>query len=90
MQDRGTEAMITNDMYNTHLPTNINDDDFGPDSAELAASDGGTDMTFFLASAICSDVFFLIINPQTKFRKPMYTTPTAPTEELILRREEDA
>ena len=42
----GTDPMIHEFFYDTHLPLNINDNDFGPDSIELPSERVGcTDMT---------------------------------------------
>lgn len=71
VEDRGTEAMISIDSYNTRLPTNISDADFGPDSmAPLVNQEGPTDTTFSLCTSMCCDIFLFLHNPQSRFQKP--------------------
>lgn len=71
VEDRGTEAMISIDSYNTRLPTNISDADFGPDStAPLVDQEGPTDTTFSLCTSMCCDIFLFLHNPQARFQKP--------------------
>ncbi|RDW63639.1 hypothetical protein BP6252_11184 [Coleophoma cylindrospora] len=53
-EDRATEPMIYDGSFNTSMPRNLNDSDFGPTSGCLPkARIGTTDMTF---SLICMDV----------------------------------
>jgi hypothetical protein len=60
-EDRGTEAMIASDSYNTRLPLNINDDDYGPDSpGPLVERTGPSDVTFSLCSAQSSGIFLWV------------------------------
>ncbi|KAI1323769.1 hypothetical protein F5Y16DRAFT_382820 [Xylariaceae sp. FL0255] len=57
-EDRGTNTMIARGSYNTRLPHNINDDEFGPDTTTpLTDRPGPSDMTFSLCTAQCSGVF---------------------------------
>lgn len=81
-EDRGAEASILQGSYDTHLPTNVDDADFGPESSELPVSKTGpTDVSFFLAMAMGSSFFsgirrpaLLGLNPETA--SPVYL-PTA-------------
>lgn len=64
--------MINEDDYNTLPPTNINDDDFNPDTSvpiPSLAVDGPTDITFSLCTYRCSSVFLYIHGPRSKFFK---------------------
>ncbi|UPL02827.1 hypothetical protein LCI18_013761 [Fusarium solani-melongenae] len=63
-EDRGAEASILQGSYDTHLPTNVDDADFGPESYELPVSKTGpTDVSFFLAMAMGSGFFSSIRRP---------------------------
>lgn len=52
VEDRGTEAIVRLDSFNTRLPTNISDADFGPESCAIAEREGPTDVTFYLCMAM--------------------------------------
>lgn len=53
-EDRGTEPIVIRERFDTQMPTNINDIDFGPEStAPLIAQDGPSDVTFTLCLAMC-------------------------------------
>jgi hypothetical protein len=53
-EDRGTEPLIAEHSFNTRMPCNLNDEDFGHESLHpLMERKGITDMTF---SLICMDV----------------------------------
>jgi hypothetical protein len=66
-EDRGTEAIISRDSYNTRLPININDDDFSPDSSEpLVDLIGPTDMIYSLCTSMSSGIFGYLSHPQLK------------------------
>lgn len=72
-QDRGTEPMIHEEDFNTIPPTNIDDDDFNPDTKiplPQLAKDGPTDITFSLCTYRCSSLFIYIHGPRSKFIKP--------------------
>ncbi|ETS81216.1 hypothetical protein PFICI_06218 [Pestalotiopsis fici W106-1] len=70
-EDRGTEAMIDPDSYNTHLPLNINDEDFGPDTAVAPPErQGPTDVTFSLCTAQSSSIFLWVGHAQTRVTSP--------------------
>ncbi|KAI1101060.1 fungal-specific transcription factor domain-containing protein [Jackrogersella minutella] len=57
-EDRGTTTVIARDSYDTRLPLNVNDADFGPDTpGPLAERQGPTDVTFSLCTAQCSNLF---------------------------------
>ncbi|KAH6988891.1 fungal-specific transcription factor domain-containing protein [Ilyonectria sp. MPI-CAGE-AT-0026] len=96
-EDRGAEASILHGSYDTHLPTNVDDADFGPESSELPVSrTGATDVSFFLAMAMGSGFFsgirrppLLGLNPETA--SPVYRPASWPpsfttlSEDSILR-----
>jgi hypothetical protein len=64
-EDRGTEAIISKDSYNTRLPVNINDDDFGPETKErLVDKIGPTDMIYSLCTSMSSGIFGYLSHPQ--------------------------
>lgn len=79
-QDRGTEPMIHEEDYNTISPTNVDDDDFNPDTTvplPQLAKDGPTDITFSLCTYKCSSLFLYIHGPRSKFSKaPAADDPT--------------
>ncbi|KAK3942155.1 hypothetical protein QBC46DRAFT_380753 [Diplogelasinospora grovesii] len=73
VEDRGTEAIIAGDSYNTAMLTNINDADFGPGSrVPLAGVEGPTDVTFALCSAMSSG-FFLTFGDPSEFARATAT-----------------
>ncbi|KAI0106706.1 fungal-specific transcription factor domain-containing protein [Daldinia grandis] len=64
-EDRGTNTIVSRDSYDTRLPLNINDDDFGPDSSgPLVKRQGPSDMTFNLCTARCSGLFLAVEHAQ--------------------------
>ncbi|KAF7537706.1 hypothetical protein G7054_g3525 [Neopestalotiopsis clavispora] len=70
-EDRGTEAMIDPDSYSTHLPLNINDEDFGPDTIVAPPErQGPTDITFSLCTAQSSTIFLWVGHAQTRVTSP--------------------
>ncbi|KAJ5010394.1 Bikaverin cluster transcription factor bik5 [Colletotrichum sp. SAR 10_99] len=57
-EDRGTDAAIPRQSYNTRLPYNLNDDDFGPSTTTpLEDRTGPTEMTFCLCTSMSSGIF---------------------------------
>ncbi|EFQ25411.1 fungal specific transcription factor domain-containing protein [Colletotrichum graminicola] len=57
-EDRGTDAAIPRQSYNTRLPFNLNDEDFGPSTTTpLADRTGPTEMTFCLCTSMSSGIF---------------------------------
>ncbi|KAK2048219.1 fungal-specific transcription factor domain-containing protein, partial [Colletotrichum somersetense] len=57
-EDRGTDAAIPRQSYNTRLPFNLDDDDFGPSTtAPLEDRTGPTEMTFCLCTSMSSGIF---------------------------------
>ncbi|KAK1595887.1 fungal-specific transcription factor domain-containing protein [Colletotrichum navitas] len=57
-EDRGTDAAIPRQSYNTRLPFNLNDDDFGPSTTTpLEDRTGPTEMTFCLCTSMSSGIF---------------------------------
>lgn len=95
-QDRGTEAMIRQEEASTMPPTNINDEDFGPQTAVplgRLAKEGPTDITFNLCTYHCSMLYLYIHGPRSRFSKTTYETttpgsqvqPQVPEEDIIQR-----
>ncbi|KAH8197560.1 hypothetical protein TruAng_008296 [Truncatella angustata] len=67
-EDRGTEAMIDPDCYNTRLPLNINDEDFGPETTVAPPErTGPSDVTFSLCTAQSSSIFLWVGHAQSRF-----------------------
>ncbi|KAI1282854.1 fungal-specific transcription factor domain-containing protein [Xylaria sp. FL0933] len=57
-EDRGTNTVIARGSYDTRLPHNIDDDEFGPDTTTpLRGRPGPSDMTFSLFTAQSSGIF---------------------------------
>ncbi|GKT41833.1 bikaverin cluster transcription factor bik5 [Colletotrichum spaethianum] len=57
-EDRGTDAAIPRQSYNTRLPFNLDDDDFGPSTTTpLEDRTGPTEMTFCLCTSMSSGIF---------------------------------
>ncbi|OBR10178.1 fungal specific transcription factor domain-containing protein [Colletotrichum higginsianum IMI 349063] len=57
-EDRGTEASIPRQSYNTRLPFNLNDDDLNPSmTTPLEDRTGPTEMTFCLCTSMSSGIF---------------------------------
>ncbi|KAG6367968.1 hypothetical protein INS49_002168 [Diaporthe citri] len=76
-QDRGTEAMIRQEETNTSPPTNINDEDFGPQTTvplSQLEKEGPTDITFSLCTYHCSKLFLYIHGPRSRFSKATHET----------------
>ncbi|OTA68758.1 hypothetical protein K449DRAFT_412491 [Hypoxylon sp. EC38] len=68
-EDRGTKTIVGLDSWDTRLPLNINDADFGPDSpCPLVEREGPTDMTFYLCTTHCSNLFLRIEHAQGTLR----------------------
>ncbi|KAI2630214.1 fungal-specific transcription factor domain-containing protein [Hypomontagnella submonticulosa] len=64
-EDRGTTTVSARGSYDTRLPLNINDADFGPASpGPLVERQGPTDVTFSLSTARCSGLFLSIEHAQ--------------------------
>ncbi|KAI0882322.1 fungal-specific transcription factor domain-containing protein [Annulohypoxylon maeteangense] len=60
-EDRGTTTILARDSYDTKLPHNINDADFGPGTRNnLTEKQGPTDMTFSMCTAQCSNLFLQV------------------------------
>lgn len=81
VEDRGMEPAIPRGSYDTRLPLNVNDEDFGPDSdsgsgsgveAALAEREGPTDMTFSLCTAQSSGIYLYLnyLSDGTGLRAP--------------------
>lgn len=57
-EDHGTDPMIIDEMYDTHFPSNIYDEDISPDSVTLPPEQiGCTDMTFSLIRCEITSVY---------------------------------
>ncbi|GAW21091.1 hypothetical protein ANO14919_106040 [Xylariales sp. No.14919] len=57
-EDRGTNTVIARGSYNTRLPHNVDDVEFGPDmTTPLADRSGPSDVTFSLFTAQSSGIF---------------------------------
>lgn len=57
-EDQGISRQISSDMFDTHLPTNLNDEDIVPESETTPQSNGGfTDLTFLLVRCEISIAF---------------------------------
>lgn len=68
--DHGSDPALIGDTWDTELPTNINDEDFGPDSIEIPPSrKEHTEMTFGLLRCEVSRLLYrlLHIEPPAKF-----------------------
>ncbi|KAI1405367.1 fungal-specific transcription factor domain-containing protein [Hypoxylon fuscum] len=64
-EDRGTTTVVARGGYDTRLPLNVNDADFGPDSrGPLVERQGPTDVTFSLCTARCSGLFLHVEHAQ--------------------------
>ncbi|RYP78574.1 hypothetical protein DL770_006869 [Monosporascus sp. CRB-9-2] len=61
VEDRGSDPIVAQGSYDTRLPLNLDDDDFGPDTpGPLAEREGPTDMTFSLCTAQSSGIFLYL------------------------------
>ncbi|KAI1636473.1 fungal-specific transcription factor domain-containing protein [Biscogniauxia mediterranea] len=68
-EDRGTRAIIARDSYDTRLPHNVDDADFGPETAEPLARlekppGAPSDVTFSLCTAESSGIFLYFEHAQ--------------------------
>ena len=81
-EDRGSDPMITDQSYNTMMPSNVNDEDIDPEKTqEIVSREGYTEMTFCL---ICHEVSVTI-------RRLNYVPPglsSATAADLLPNREE--
>lgn len=60
-EDRGTTTILARDSYDTRMPLNIDDADFGPETrGQIVEKQGPTDITFSLCTAQCSNLFLQI------------------------------
>ncbi|KAL8674866.1 MAG: hypothetical protein Q9168_000752 [Polycauliona sp. 1 TL-2023] len=79
-EDRGSDPMITEQSYNTMMPSNVNDEDIDPEKTqEIVSRKGYTEMTFCL---ICHEVSVTI-------RQLNYVPPGLSRENLPNRVEKD-
>ncbi|KAI5864931.1 fungal-specific transcription factor domain-containing protein [Durotheca rogersii] len=79
-EDRGTTTVIARDSYDTRIPLNINDTDFGPDTPRdmiLVERQGHTDVTFNLCTAHCSRIFLHVEHAQCTAASPSTTNGDA-------------
>ncbi|KAL7620523.1 hypothetical protein AAE478_009518 [Parahypoxylon ruwenzoriense] len=66
-EDRGTTTVVARNSYDTRLPLNVNDADFGPATpadAPLVERQGPTDVTFSLCTAQSSGIFLYVEHAQ--------------------------
>ncbi|KAI0377669.1 fungal-specific transcription factor domain-containing protein [Hypomontagnella monticulosa] len=64
-EDRGTTTVVARGSYDTRMPLNIDDADFGPASpGPLVERRGPTDVTFSLCATRCSGLFLAIEHAQ--------------------------
>ncbi|KAI1383885.1 fungal-specific transcription factor domain-containing protein [Hypoxylon trugodes] len=64
-EDRGTTTVIARGSYDTRMPLNIDDADFGPETrAALTEKKGPTDITFNLCTAHSSNIFLYVEHAQ--------------------------
>jgi len=79
-EDRGSEPMIAEYSFNTRMPYNLNDDDFGHESQHpLPERKGVTDMTYSLISMDVSNTA----------RKVNFVSPDAEHQPLTLHQKEE-
>ncbi|WYZ44202.1 hypothetical protein EsH8_VII_000638 [Colletotrichum jinshuiense] len=86
-EDRGTDAAIPRQSYNTRLPHNLNDDDFGPSTAApLEDRIGPTEMTFCLCTSMSSGIFGNLRprHPQLALDHDGTVEPTTSSEDEIM------
>ncbi|KAI0396519.1 hypothetical protein F5Y17DRAFT_105480 [Xylariaceae sp. FL0594] len=77
-EDRGTNTIIARGSYDTRLPHNIDDADFGPDTtAPLEDRPGPTDATFSLCTAQCSGLFLRLEHAPSSSSSPKGNLPPA-------------
>ncbi|KAJ5543353.1 hypothetical protein N7535_005781 [Penicillium sp. DV-2018c] len=85
-EDHGTDPLINENMYDTRLPLNVNDDDLSPDMLEPPKErEGCTDSTFCLmrweiTSALRRANY---VCPNAQFRSPNSLPPVELAERMI-------
>ncbi|KAK2747466.1 C6 transcription factor [Colletotrichum kahawae] len=85
-EDRGTDAAIPRQSYNTQLPYNLNDDDFGPSTTTpLEDRTGPTEMTFCLCTSMSSGIFGNLRprHPQLALDNDGTPEPTTSEDEIM-------
>ncbi|KAK1636052.1 fungal-specific transcription factor domain-containing protein [Colletotrichum phormii] len=85
-EDRGTEAAIPRQSYNTRLPFNLDDDDFGPATTNpLEDRTGPTEMTFCLCTSMSSGIFGNLRprHPQLALDNDGTPEPTTSEDEIM-------
>ncbi|KAI8283378.1 hypothetical protein K4K60_002776 [Colletotrichum sp. SAR11_57] len=85
-EDRGTDAAIPRQSYNTRLPYNLNDDDFGPSTTTpLEDRTGPTEMTFCLCTSMSSGIFGNLRprHPQLALDNDGTPEPTTSEDEIM-------
>ncbi|KAK1704241.1 fungal-specific transcription factor domain-containing protein, partial [Colletotrichum lupini] len=85
-EDRGTDAAIPRQSYNTRLPFNLDDDDFGPGTTDpLEDRTGPTEMTFCLCTSMSSGIFGNLRprHPQLALDNDGTPEPTTSEDEIM-------
>ncbi|KAL0768122.1 hypothetical protein CaCOL14_009096 [Colletotrichum acutatum] len=85
-EDRGTDAAIPRQSYNTRLPFNLDDDDFGPATTDLLEDrTGPTEMTFCLCTSMSSGIFGNLRprHPQLALDNDGTPEPTTSEDEIM-------
>ncbi|KXH69509.1 hypothetical protein CSAL01_01531 [Colletotrichum salicis] len=85
-EDRGTDAAIPRQSYNTRLPFNLDDDDFGPATTNpLEDRTGPTEMTFCLCTSMSSGIFGNLRprHPQLALDNDGTPEPTTSEDEIM-------
>ncbi|KAK1470581.1 fungal specific transcription factor domain-containing protein [Colletotrichum cuscutae] len=85
-EDRGTDAAIPRQSYNTRLPFNLDDDDFSPGTTDpLEDRTGPTEMTFCLCTSMSSGIFGNLRprHPQLALDNDGTPEPTTSEDEIM-------
>jgi hypothetical protein len=87
VEDRGTESLISGDSYNTQMLTNIDDSDFGPETATpLVGGEKPTDVSFTLCSAMASGLYLYAVHSSNHIGiRPSLAVPTPRSEAELLK-----
>jgi hypothetical protein len=85
-EDHGTDPLIHENMYDTQLPLNVNDDDLSPDMVEPPKErEGFTDATFCLIRCEITSALRRAnyVCPNAQFRSPNSLPPVEHAERMI-------
>ncbi|KAJ5142791.1 uncharacterized protein N7515_001578 [Penicillium bovifimosum] len=85
-EDHGTDPLINENMYDTRLPLNVNDDDLSPDMVEPPKErEGCTDNTFCLIRCEITSALRRAnyVCPNAQFRSPNSLPPVELGERMI-------